>query len=639
MRSGARSSVAPSSIGAFVFAMLAAALAGAMSGVLPGLVGVSIGAILGRPASPSPGLPGWFSRLVSGASPWFIIVATLAATTLSVGVAMAQSRIGSELAAEVTAALRVELVRSALWASPRAVDAAGARALSPKGGPPAPPGVKAPAVRGLEAVKLVIARDAAAVADFAVAVVTGLPQAIVTLIVLAYELATGGALSVLFGTALLFVLSRLLSDRASRRVGERMQAMQRADTGVFGSLGEMLGGTEELRLLGARESALGELTGAAHRAADARKNFAAALATSGQIKSVITSMSPLVILVALRLSGRAHEAGDVAKLLLVVPLLLARLEALDGLRSGLIERGPLLSSLRELLSLPPHPSEPESPVPLASLSGSSVSVDGVVYTPEGAARAVLDGVSLSIPDGAVVGICGASGSGKSTLVRLLLRLDDPSAGKIEVGGVDLARIAPKDLPRLFAVLGQASVLFERPVAENLGLGLSAPPDEAAIKSMLTRVRLDDLAEGRGGRGLSTEVRKVPPNFSGGEQRRLMLARMLLRDARVLVLDEPEAGLPAATAEELLRSVVELAGGRTTIIVTHAPHLVRSTFNVVLDQGRVSAVGTHDELVRTSEIYRSLLAEGQRKQAAAPSAGPGPGPGPRPPGMDAPRPPG
>ncbi|MDI1478381.1 ABC transporter ATP-binding protein [Polyangium sp. y55x31] len=599
----------------FVLAAGLASVAGVMAGVLPGLVGVAIGAIQGRPASPSPGLAGLFARIVSGQSPWLVIVATLVAVTISVGVTMAQSRAGSELSAELTAALRVELVRAALWASPREVDAAGARALAPKGGPPAPPGVKAPAVRGFEAVKLVIARDAAAVSDFAVAVITGLPQATVTLLVLAFELATGGAWPVLVGTALLFVLSRVLSDRASRRVGERMQVMQRSDTAVFGALGEMLAGTEELRLLGARQTALTEVKDAAHRAADARRSFAAALAASGQIKSVLAAMSPLVILVALRLSGRSYEAGDIAKLLLVTPLLLARFEALDGLRSGLLERAPLLASLRDLLSLPPHPPEPESPLSLAAIASDEVVLDHVGYRPEGAKDDVLHDLSLRIPAGAVVAICGASGSGKSTLVRLLLRLDDPTRGKIEVGGVDLTRLSPKDLARLFAVLGQASVLFERSVAQNLALGLADPPDEAAMRRILARVRLDDLAEDKGGRGLEAVVRKVPPNFSGGEQRRIMLARLLLRDARLLVLDEPEAGLPAATAEELLGSVVELSAGRTTIIVTHAPHLVKSTFNVVLDKGRIAAMGTHEELVRTSETYRALLSEGQRKQAA------------------------
>lgn len=632
-----RRSMRGSALLRFALSASLAALSGAVAGVLPALIGVAIGAMIERPTPATPGIAGVFARLLGGASPALVIAATLVATTITVGISVASSRMGSELAGEVASALRIELVRAALWASPRAVDAAGARALArtSKGGPAAPPGAKMPAVRGSEAVKLVVARDASVVADFAVAMLTGLPQALVTLAVLAFELLLGGAGVVLAGAGLLFVLSRLLSDRASRRVGERMAAMQRADTAVFGSLGELLGGTEELRLLGARDAALGEMREAAQRAADARRSFAAALAVSGQIKSVLAAMSPLVILVGLRVSGRAHEAGDVAKLLIMVPLLLARFEALDGLRSGMLERGALLGSIRDLLSLPPHPPEPAEPVSLAQLEGAAVELADVTYAPEGAARPLLDGVSLAIPSGAVVAIVGASGSGKSTLLRLLLRLDDPSAGAIKVGGVDLTRIAPRELPRLFAVLGQASRLFERSVAQNLALGLEEMPAEASMRGMLARVKLDELAEERGGRGLGTDYRAVPPNFSGGEQRRIMLARMLLRDARVLVLDEPEAGLPGATAEELLRSVVELAGGRTTIVVTHAPHLVQSTFNVVMDQGRIAAMGTHEELSRESELYRSLLAEGQRKKEG-PAAGAMP-PGARPPGMGMPGP--
>jgi ABC-type multidrug transport system fused ATPase/permease subunit len=85
--------------------------------------------------------------------------------------------------------------------------------------------------------------------------------------------------------------------------------------------------------------------------------------------------------------------------------------------------------------------------------------------------------------------------------------------------------------------------------------------------------------------------------------------MLLRDASVFVLDEPEAGLPGATAEAILRAVAELANGRTCLVVTHAPHLLRSDFNVVLERGRVAAVGTHEELAASCEAYRALLAEG------------------------------
>src|SRR6185369_3412484 len=115
--------------------------------------------------------------------------------------------------------------------------------------------------------------------------------------------------------------------------------------------------------------------------------------------------------------------------------------------------------------------------------------------------------------------------------------------------------------------GQASRLLSRSIADNLALGLDPAPAEDRMRDLLRRVDLAELSDPGGARGLTTEFHAVPPNFSGGEQRRILLARMLLRDARVLVLDEPEAGLPGATAEALLGAVAELAKGRTCIVVT------------------------------------------------------------------------
>jgi ABC-type multidrug transport system fused ATPase/permease subunit len=619
--------------GRLALVMSLSALSGATAGVLPAVMGIALNAVLGRPSPPGAGVAGAFASITHGLSPWGVIAAALAVTLGSVAISVYSSRSGSELAGEVTAALRIELLRAVLSASPRDVDAAGKASLEAKGGPggPAPPpGVKPPAVRGAEIVKLAIARESGMVADFAVAFLTGLPQSLVTLAVLAWELFSGGTAIVLLGGAGLFVLSRVVSDRASRRVGREMVAMQHADAAVFANLGELLAATEDLRLLGARKQAVTEFATAAYRCADARRRFTGALAVSGQIKSVFSAVSPLLILVALQLAGKASDAGEVAKLLLVVPLLMARLEALDALRAGMIERAPLLRATTLLLDLPDAPPAAPQPVPAEAIGSGAIAFEGISFTPPGAGKPVLDGLSLSIPAGALVGICGRSGCGKSTLLRLLLRLDDASAGSITVGGVDLARIAPADLPKVFAVLGQSSRLLERSVEQNLGVGLDPPPAADRVRASLRRVHLDEIAAPEGARGLGTEVRLVPPNFSGGEQRRLLLARMLLRDARVLVLDEPESGLPSATAEELLRAVAEIAGGRTCLVVTHAPHLLRSTFNVVIDAGRVVAIGSHEELKQTSEIYSSLLAEAL-KEGPKPAARPGPPP-PPPPGM-------
>lgn len=605
-------------------AVLLSALAGATAGVLPALVGVAINAITGKPMPKGAGLAGMLTTFLQGAPAWKVMLTALAGTLVTVAVSVLSSHRGTSLGAELTAALRIAMLRTILDASPREVDAAGKRIAGSKGGPPPPPGVKVPEVKGAEVVKLAIAREAAQVADFLAAVVTGLPQALFTLIVIAWELLTGGMGLIFGGTLVLFVLSRFFADRASKLVGSRMQAMQASDVVIFGQLGETLAAIEDLRLLGARKQALRELAESAHRAADARLAFAGALAMSGQIKSVFAALSPLLVLAALSVTGLTTEAGDVAKLLLFVPLVMARLEALDALRTGFIERGSVLRAALALLTLPPFPAPHPKPAQPEDVTAGAISFRDVRFTPPGSDKEVLGGVTLDIPKGAVVGICGSSGGGKSTLVRLLLRLDEPSSGAIAIDGADLARFDADTLAKTFGVLGQSSKVFERTIADNLRAGLDPAPGDARLRDILRLVKLDKLAEEGEGKGLATRFKAMPPSLSGGEQRRVLLARMLARDAKVFVLDEPEAGLPSATAEELLKAVSDLAAGRTCVVVTHAPHLLRSTFNVVIDGGKIVAQGTHAELVEKSESYRALLAEGIQRAARA--GGPGGPPG-------------
>lgn len=607
-----------------------ASLAGAGAGLLPSIVGMAIDTILGRSRPNAPGLMGMLAGRLHAAPLWEILIVTLIATLLTVGLSVLSSQRGSSLSAEMTAALRIQMLRAVLEASPREVDATGKAVMADKA-PPPPPGVKVPETKGLEVVKLMIARESGMAADFAVSLLTGLPQATVTLTILAWELVTSGMSLVFLGGLGLFVLSRILSDRASKRVAAAMQALQKTDVAIFANLGEMLAGTEDLRLLGARGEAISEFTQAAHRTADARKAFAQTLAVSGQIKSVFSALAPLLVVLALSLSSAQTPAGDVAKLLLVVPLLLSRLESLDAFRAGFVERGPVLRATTRLLELPAYPPAPPDPIALNALPNTNLQFKALSYTPPGSNRGVLHNISIEIPEGAVIGICGRSGCGKSTLVRLLLRLDEPTEGQIILGGAELHRILPAELPQLFGVLGQSSRLLERSIAQNLSIGLPTPPSEEAMREALRRVKLDELTGDppNTGRGLSTEFRAVPPSLSGGEQRRLLLARMLLRNPRIFVLDEPEAGLPSATAEQLLRELRAIASGRTCIVVTHAPHLLESNFNIVMDGGKIAAIGTHQELSEESELYRSLLAEGLKKGSAPPRPGP-PGAGPPPP---------
>lgn len=393
-----------------------------------------------------------------------------------------------------------------------------------------------------------------------------------------------------------------------RRVGETRLELQKADLGVFAMLQETLSSLEDLRVWGASEQVIAEFATCSYASADARRRFAGTLAVASQVRSVFSAMSPLIVVIALQLGGGAMDAGGVAKLLLLVPLMIGRLEVLDGVRQGLVERGPVLASTLALFGLKPHP--PRAPDALtiegSKLRGELVFED-VTFTPLGATRPVLDSVSMRIPAGKVVGVCGASGSGKSTLVRLILRLDDPERGRILLDGVDVRTIEPVQLSELFGVLRQSAQLLERASRKP-----SHRPSGATGRRRIACCPSNGgpLGPRRSGRATGTRYRRfqTPTERFWRRISPRPLARMMLGPSCVQLLDEPEAGLPSALVEDLLARVVDAAGRRTLLVVTHAPHLLRSDFNVVLHDGKVAATGTHEELMQTSEEYRVLLAE-------------------------------
>jgi len=604
-----------------------AVLTGAAAGLMPAVIGRAVAAVAGTPAhTPPAGLSRLIAQLMPDGSTWGVVVVTLVATVVTVGIGVVSSKLGTSLSGDVTAAVRVELLDAVLGASPRDVAVVGAEIGQPRRppgmGPPVgrkPAGKPPPGQDGATrsaVVRLAVSREAALVSDFAVAVATGLPQSLATLAVLTVELWSADAEIVLAGGVGLFVLSRLAADGASRRVGVARRELQNADAAVFGNLQQTLAASEDLRLWGARRQAVHEFAAVAHECAAARARFATALAISGQIKSVFTALAPLLIVLALKLSGGRYDAGAVAELLLMVPLLMVRLQAIDGIRQGLIEREPVLKAASRLLALSPAPPRADDPVDVdpAAVEGHIVFED-VSFTPPGADHAVIDGVCLDIPPGAVVGICGPSGSGKSSLLRLLLRLDDPDSGHILLDGVDIGRIEPTLLPKIFGVVRQTARLLERSVRHNLSLGLEPAPDDDVLCEALEAVALAELGQPGGERSLASDYRSNPPNFSGGEHRRLLMARMRVQDAPVGVLDEPEAGLPSATAEDILRTVVEQSHGRTHLVVTHAPHLLESDFNVVMDRGKIVATGNHEALAADCDVYRDLLADALKDESA------------------------
>lgn len=227
---------------------------------------------------------------------------------------------------------------------------------------------------------------------------------------------------------------------------------------------------------------------------------------------------------------------------------------------------------------------------------------------------VLSGIGFTLKPGGRVAVVGPSGSGKSTLVGLILRFWDPESGEIRLGGHDLREYAQEDLRALIGVVSQDTHVFNGTLRENLLLAKPRAGD-TTLRAALARAQLTGLIE-RLPEGLDGYVGEQGLHLSGGERQRLSVARTLLKDTPVLILDEATANLDTITERELMTEVEDLMKGRTTLVLTH--RLVRMEhFDeiLVLDGGRVVERGSHEELFRAGGLYRRMI-EVQRGMLAA-----------------------
>jgi len=247
------------------------------------------------------------------------------------------------------------------------------------------------------------------------------------------------------------------------------------------------------------------------------------------------------------------------------------------------------------------PLEPLSPPPHGRLA-----LDRVTFRYEDDGSPALRDVSFVLRPGSRVAVVGPSGSGKSTLVGLILRFWDPDSGEIHLGGRDVRCYAQEDLRSRIGVVSQDTHVFNDTVRNNL---LLADPeaDDVALHRVMKEVHLAGLVEGLPG-GLDGYVGEQGQQLSGGERQRLAVARALLKDAPLLVLDEVTANLDTVTERELLGTIRELMRGRTTLQITHRLVEMESMDEIlVLDEGRVVERGTHQDLVRRDGPYHRMLA--------------------------------
>ncbi|MGA5894981.1 thiol reductant ABC exporter subunit CydD [Streptomyces venetus] len=396
----------------------------------------------------------------------------------------------------------------------------------------------------------------------------------------------------------------LVTGAIARRSDHRLAPAR----GVLATrVADLLTGTAELTVAGA----LPARTAQAREADGALTRIASRAATATALGDGLTALiSGLTVTAAALVGAQAVAAGrlDGVAMAVVVLTPLAAFEAVLGLPLAVRYRQRVRRSAErvyEVLDAPEPVREPERPRQ-APVSPFPVALKGLAARYAGQDRDALAGLDLTLEEGRRVAVVGPSGSGKTTLAQVLLRFLDTDAGSYTLAGVDAYALDGDDVRRLVGLCAQDAHLFDSSLRENLLLARKDATEDA-LRAALGRARLLDWADSLPD-GLDTLVGEHGARLSGGQRQRLALARALLADFPVLVLDEPAEHLDLPTADALTADLLAATEGRTTLLITHRLAGLDAVDEViVLDQGRVAQRGAYAELVAADGPLREMAA--------------------------------
>ena len=321
------------------------------------------------------------------------------------------------------------------------------------------------------------------------------------------------------------------------------------------------------------------------------------------INSFVFVLVPVAILTIGRSGDYVPVLLDFFLFVLVTPVFSQSIMKSMYLNQALGQAGEAIGRLDELTEFAALPS-PSVPKPVC---GFDIRFDNVSFRYPGTAQKAVDGISFSIPQGATFALVGASGSGKTTIARLIPRFWDADEGTVRIGATDVRDIDPQQLMRHVSFVFQNTKLFKTTLFENIRYGSPDATLEAVERAAdLAQCReiIDKLPQ-----GLNTRIGTEGIYLSGGEQQRIVLARAILKNAPIVVLDEATAFADPENEHLLHRALSELTKGKTVLMIAHRLTSVTDADRIlVIDKGRIAEQGTHKELSQRNGIYSHMWNE-------------------------------
>jgi ATP-binding cassette, subfamily B, multidrug efflux pump len=389
-----------------------------------------------------------------------------------------------------------------------------------------------------------------------------------------------------------------------RRIHDRFEAIQTMFSDISSRVQENLSGVRVVRAYVQERSELGHFEKLNQGYIGENLRLAKISGLFNPLLTMLVGFSFLLVLWfgGIELSAHKISLGSFVMFNTYMGILVWPLIAM-GWVANLMERGRAsLGRVRGLLEERPKITAPERPRPIPSPLRGEIDFRGVsVHYGD---RPALKNVNMRIPAGMTVAIVGHTGSGKSTLAHLVPRLIDPSSGEVTLDGIDLREFSPEEVRRQIGYVPQETFLFSATLAENIAFGVK-DPSEAQIRRAAAIAGLAPDLEGFPD-GLKTVVGERGITLSGGQKQRTAIARAVLRNPRILILDDALASVDTATEERILSELASVMRGRTTILISHRVSTIRNADRIfVIEHGKLVAEGSHAKLLESGGYYADL----------------------------------